>query len=68
LHNWSISKPEDVLPVVQGNYVAVSTTLLYGMVANSPAHRMAQAFFLNHQPSSRTSTFLIFDFREKSNR
>jgi hypothetical protein len=67
LHNWPISKPEDVLPLVQGNYVAVSTTLLYGMVADSPAHRMAQRFFLEHQPASRTTTFLVFDFRERKN-
>jgi hypothetical protein len=64
LHIWPITKPEDVLPIVQGNYVAVSTTLLYGMVADSPAHRAAQAFYLSHQPASRTSTFLIYDFRE----
>jgi hypothetical protein len=68
LHIWPITKPEDVLPVVQGNYVAVSTTLLYGMVADSPAHRAAQEFFLKHQPASRTTTFLIFDFRVNRNR
>ncbi|MFL5246109.1 MAG: hypothetical protein ACJ8FY_28910 [Gemmataceae bacterium] len=65
LHVLPIAKPEDVFPLVDGDYVAVSTTLLYGMAADTPAHRMASEFFLRHRPAYRTTTFLIYDFTER---
>src|SRR5262249_54963852 len=41
LHILPIDNPDDVLAQVRGHYLAVSTTLLYGMVSDTPAHRHA---------------------------
>jgi len=49
---------------VRGKYVAVSTTLLHGAYAKGSASgREAVAFFLAQQPTARTTTFFIYDFR-----
>lgn len=50
---------------VTGKYVAVSTTLLDGAYAKkSAAGRKAVEFFQGHKPVGRTTTFLIYDFRQ----
>ncbi|MEP6809120.1 MAG: glycosyltransferase family 39 protein [Chthoniobacterales bacterium] len=48
----------------RGRCLAVSTTLLFGAYAKgTPAGRAAVAFFLAQNPTARTTTFFIYDFR-----
>jgi hypothetical protein len=61
LHGLPLGRPEDVVNWVGGRYLAVSTTLLYGMAISSPAHRQAVAFLRARRPTARTTTFFIFD-------
>lgn len=49
---------------VAGKVVAVSTTLLYGSYTGQPPGRDAAAFFRSRQPTDRTLTFFIYDFRK----
>jgi len=51
---------DDLLSNLQGRYLAVSTTLLYGGEA-PPSHRFTAAFLRGCQPAARTTTFLIFE-------
>jgi hypothetical protein len=66
LHDLPSAGPDDVLAQVRGQYLAVSTTILYGMVCDTPAHRQANAFLSTRRPVARTATFLIYDFRHES--
>jgi hypothetical protein len=61
LHLLPIGKPDDVPAFVQGRYLAVGTTLVYGTDLNLPAHRQAVAYLRRRRPVARTSTFLIYD-------
>lgn len=65
LHTLELTRPEDVRSALQGRYLAISTTMLYGMVIDTPGIRQAQAFLRQCRPVARTSTFLIFDFTEE---
>ncbi len=52
---------------VEGKVVAVSTTLLYGAFGKSSGSlREAVAFFRARQPTDRTMTFFIYDFRDSA--
>jgi hypothetical protein len=62
LHTLNIQGPEDVLSHVNGHYLAVSTTLLYGVRQPTQGHARSAAFLLGQRPVARTTTFLIFDF------
>jgi hypothetical protein len=64
LHAFPLAQPGDVLPLVQGRFLAVSTTLLFGHVGDTPAQRHALTFLRQHQPVGRTATFFIYDFTE----
>jgi hypothetical protein len=55
--------PDDVRGAVRGHYLAVSTTLLYGMPCDTEPYRRASAFLRGCRPVARTRTFLIYDFR-----
>jgi len=68
LHNLPITSPEDVHTHVKSRYLAVSTTLLYGRAAPTPAHERASAYLRSLQPVARTTTFLIYDFASSSKR
>jgi hypothetical protein len=61
LHTLPLTKPDDVAAWVQGRYIAVGTTLLYGTADCGPACRQAADFFRLREPVARTSTFLIYD-------
>ncbi len=61
-HAMSLAQPEDVPSVLRGRYLAISTTMLYGMVIDTPGIRQAQTFLRRCRPVARTRTFLIFDF------
>jgi hypothetical protein len=63
LHLLPLEGPESVLTQIQGRYLAVSTTLLYGMVSDTPGHRAAAAYLRTCRPVDRTTTFLIYDLR-----
>ncbi len=55
----------DVERCVRGRRLAVSTTLVHGCLTDAPpAARCAQQFLLTQRPAARTSTFLIYDFRD----
>jgi hypothetical protein len=65
LHVLPITAPADVVPLARGRLVAVSTTNLYGAAnIDVQAHQHAAAFFRAHHPVARTTTFLIYDFRD----
>jgi hypothetical protein len=67
LHRLAVQTPQDVAAQVRGRYLAVSTTLLFGMATNTPASQRASAFLRARQPVDRTMTFLIYDLdRERS--
>ena len=67
LHGPSLCAAQSPADVVRGKWVAVSTTLLYGAYANqSDAGRAALEFFRSQTPRARTTTFLIYDFHERS--
>jgi hypothetical protein len=65
LHALPIQGPEDVLAQVRGHYLAVSTTLLYG-VTMTEGHHQAKAFLLARRPVARTTTFFIYDFTQEA--
>ena len=53
--------------LVEGKVVAVSATLLYGAFGKgSGSLREAIAFFRARQPTDRTTTFFIYDFRDSA--
>jgi hypothetical protein len=66
LHTLPIRQPGDVLARVRGHYLAVSTTFLYGMSADTPQCRQADAFLRARRPAARTATFLIYDFTHET--
>ena len=56
-----------VAELVEGKVVAVSTTLLYGTFRKgSESLHAAAAFFRARQPTDRTTTFFIYDFRDSA--
>jgi hypothetical protein len=61
LHQKAVHNPGELTACLQGRYLAVSTTLLYG-VSYDPAHRESAAFLRTCRPIDRTSTFLIYEF------
>jgi hypothetical protein len=63
-----VNGPADVLSQIQGRYLAVSTTLLYGNMLNSPGAARALGYFRTLQPVARTATFLIYDLGEREKR
>jgi hypothetical protein len=71
-HTLPIQAPGDVAGWVKGHYLAASTSLLYGSVhtvlrPDSPertAFLATQEFLRGRQPSARTTTFVIYDFRD----
>lgn len=65
-YSMQLNRPEDVRSALQGRYLAISTTMLYGMVVDTPGIRQAREFLRRCRPVDRTSTFLIFDFTRGS--
>jgi hypothetical protein len=64
-----LHKPEDFQPYVQGHFLAVSATILYGgYFDDQEAWAHAMAFVRAHQPAARTATFFIYDFTNDANR
>jgi hypothetical protein len=66
LHILPIGSAKDFQAAVGSRYLAVSTTLLYGVPIDTPSYRQAVAFIAAHRPVDRTSTFLIYDFSDTS--
>jgi hypothetical protein len=60
-HRLPIQGPSDVLAQTRCRYLAVSTTLLYGLATKAESHESAAAFLRSCTPIDRTTTFLIFD-------
>jgi hypothetical protein len=73
LQAMALYGPGDVLARLRGHYLAVSTTVLHGsiqtlMLAGSPearSYEQAVALLRTRQPIDRTTTFLIYDFRQE---
>jgi hypothetical protein len=61
LHDLPTGSPEEVRALVQGRFLAVGTTLLYG-TSLSPSHARAAAFLRTQTAAARTPTFFIYDF------
>jgi hypothetical protein len=62
LHILPLKGPQDVVAQVRGQYLAVSTTLLYGPPMDLEGHRQAIRMLRALRPVGRTPTFFIFDF------
>ena len=67
LHTLPLQDADDVVVELRGRRVAVSTTLLYGLLPTSPAHQQSLALLRTCNPVDRTATFLIFDFTLDAN-
>jgi hypothetical protein len=71
-HSLVLRGPEEMLALVRGHYLAVSTTLLYGSVRgtlrSNPAaletYEQVCAVLKSRPPVDRTTTFFIYDFTE----
>jgi hypothetical protein len=64
LHDLPFNEPADLLATIRGRYLAVSTTFLYGSYTNTKSAETAVAFLRARRPVDRTTTFLIYDFRD----
>jgi hypothetical protein len=66
LHDMPLKGPEDVLALVRGQYLAVSSTLLYGPSSIYPeGYYVALRLLRTRRPVARTSTYFIFDFTDE---
>jgi hypothetical protein len=65
LHAMPLDSAESVVAALQGQVLAVGTTLLYGAAEarDNPAHRHAIAALRERTPIDQVGTFLIYDFR-----
>jgi hypothetical protein len=66
LHSMPIESATDFLAIVRGNYLAVSTSILYRDPDFTPASIVVFSVLNNMKPVARTSTFFIFDFGARS--
>ena len=65
LSHLPLRNSDDVLTLLRGHYVAVSTTLLYGGYGTDhEGHNRSVAFFLARKPAARTATFFIYDLTD----
>jgi hypothetical protein len=62
LQSFPIASPADAYAVLQGSYLAVSTSILYRDPTFTPASVQVFAILKGMQPVARTSTFFIYDF------
>lgn len=64
LHDLPIHRAEDLVALVRGHYLAVSTTMLYGAerATSTPAFYLAASYLRGRTPIARTATFFIYDF------
>jgi hypothetical protein len=70
LHQKKIRGPEDVRALVQGHYLAVGLTLLYGSYGRGDdgrALRNAADYLRTCTPVARTRTFFVYDFTQIDN-
>jgi hypothetical protein len=63
LHMLPLESVGDVIEQLRGRRLAVSMTLLYGLIPTTPGHRHALELLRACRPVDRTATFLIYDFR-----
>jgi hypothetical protein len=68
LHHLPIRRASDLRTWVSGQYLAASTTMLYGNATNTPEHGDAAAVLRRCRPVDRTTTFLIFDLSKEPKR
>jgi len=66
LHTLPLARADDVPAFIQGRYVAVGTSLLFGTGDCGPACPQATEFFRHRKPFARTTTFLIYDLSPSS--
>jgi len=64
VQDWNLKSVDEFLDRVKGNYFAVNTTQLYGSYTFRPDLRMVVEFLRMTPPIARTTTFIIYDFRE----
>lgn len=60
-HTLPVQRPEQIRERVGGHYLAVGTSILYGH-GLTESHREAAVYLRTLQPTTRTTTFLIYDF------
>jgi hypothetical protein len=63
LHDVPIKDEAGLEAEVRGRYLAVGTSLLYGMACDTPSHRTVNALLRGRAPVARTSTFFIYDLQ-----
>jgi hypothetical protein len=62
LHAIPMGGADDVAYQVRGHYLAVSTSMLYGSISDTPSSKVAASYLRKCRPVGRTATFLIYDF------
>jgi hypothetical protein len=62
LHTLPLENVDEVIEQVRGRRLAVSTTLLYGLIPTTPGYRNSLDVLRACQPVDRTATFFIYDF------
>jgi hypothetical protein len=65
VHIREVRNFTDIQEIVPGRYLAVSTTLLYGAVPSDESHQAAK-ILRERKPVDRTTTFLIYDLRDRN--
>ncbi len=65
LHTLPLASREDVLAELRGRRLAVGMTLRYGLPVNTPGFRAVNEVLAEREPVARTTTFLIYDFRDE---
>jgi hypothetical protein len=64
LHDLPIKDEAGLRAEVRGRYLAVGTSLLYGMPCDTPSYWAVNALLHGRRPVARTPTFFIYDLRE----
>jgi hypothetical protein len=62
LHTLPLQSTGEVADCLRGHRVAVSTSLIYGLLPTTAAHQQALDLLRTCQPVDRTTTYLIYDF------
>jgi hypothetical protein len=62
LHTLPLDSVDAVIEQVRGRRLAVSTTLLYGLIPTTPGYQNSLEVLRACHPVDRTTTFLIYDF------
>lgn len=66
LHREPVQNADELCRRLNGRRFAIGKTLLYGGYKINPQQRELLSWLRQQRPAAQTSTFLIYDFREKN--